>query len=193
MYSGDDTLAGGLPHSEIHGSKLAHSSPWLIAACHVLHRLCAPRHPPDALKTLDYSHYHCSFPIFQGRPAMLLITKRPTIIRFTRPRTSVISSSVGRSSLQDSHVHERHLQPAKPISPRCQPFNGSTAWSDRPATPASGKSLLHDVNEPDKDRNPCRIFDWTNSPPPAPHSCCIPKCALVEPDGIEPTTSSLQS
>lgn len=31
------------------GSKLAHSSPTLIAACHVLHRLYAPRHPPIAL------------------------------------------------------------------------------------------------------------------------------------------------
>ena len=42
----------GLPHSEIHGSKPARSSPWLFAACHVLHRLLAPRHPPDALAFL---------------------------------------------------------------------------------------------------------------------------------------------
>ena len=40
---------GGFPHSEIVGSKLAHSSPTLIAACHVLHRLYAPRHPRIAL------------------------------------------------------------------------------------------------------------------------------------------------
>ena len=40
---------GGLSHSEIVGSKLAHSSPTLIAACHVLHRLYMPRHSPDAL------------------------------------------------------------------------------------------------------------------------------------------------
>lgn len=39
----------GLPHSEIHGSKLVCSSPWLIAAYHVLHRLLEPRHPPCAL------------------------------------------------------------------------------------------------------------------------------------------------
>ena len=39
----------GLPHSEIHGSKVACTSPWLIAACHVLHRLPEPRHPPYAL------------------------------------------------------------------------------------------------------------------------------------------------
>src|SRR6478672_8512841 len=31
----------------------------LIAAYHVLHRLCMPRHPPIALKTLDRSHCQC--------------------------------------------------------------------------------------------------------------------------------------
>ena len=39
----------GLSHSEIHGSRDICSYPWLIAACHVLHRLREPRHPPDAL------------------------------------------------------------------------------------------------------------------------------------------------
>ena len=47
--------SGGLPHSEIHGSKLTRSSPRLIAACHVLHRLLTPRHPPDALLLLERS------------------------------------------------------------------------------------------------------------------------------------------
>ena len=39
----------GLPHSEIRGSQVACTSPRLIAACHVLHRLPEPRHPPSAL------------------------------------------------------------------------------------------------------------------------------------------------
>ena len=39
----------GFPHSEIAGSKVAHTSPALIAACHVLHRLCMPRHPRNTL------------------------------------------------------------------------------------------------------------------------------------------------
>ena len=42
----------GLPHSDIHGSKPARGSPWLFAACHVLHRLLMPRHPPNALIAL---------------------------------------------------------------------------------------------------------------------------------------------
>ncbi len=46
-------LSGGLPHSEIPGSKLILSSPGLIAEYHVLHRLLLPRHPPNALFALD--------------------------------------------------------------------------------------------------------------------------------------------
>ena len=44
---------GGFPHSEIAGSKPVRSSPTLIAAYHVLHRLLSPRHPPNALVALD--------------------------------------------------------------------------------------------------------------------------------------------
>ena len=62
-------IVGGLPHSEIHGSKLIRSSPWLIAAYHVLHRLCMPRHSPDALLSLDRSHRQCPpFPVPSARP-----------------------------------------------------------------------------------------------------------------------------
>ena len=52
VFSGRYRRSGGLPHSEIHGSKPARGSPWLIATCCVLHRLSVPRHPPDALHTL---------------------------------------------------------------------------------------------------------------------------------------------
>jgi hypothetical protein len=55
MDSCDDTPKGGLPHSDIHGSKPARGSPWLFAACHVLHRLLVPRHPPNALLILRSS------------------------------------------------------------------------------------------------------------------------------------------
>ena len=46
-------LSGGLPHSEIFGSKPILGSPKLIAEYHVLHRLLLPRHPPNALLALD--------------------------------------------------------------------------------------------------------------------------------------------
>ena len=44
----------GFPHSEISGSTLICSSPKLIAACRVLHRLLMPRHSPCALYSLTY-------------------------------------------------------------------------------------------------------------------------------------------
>jgi hypothetical protein len=46
---------GGLPHSEIAGSKPVCGSPTLIAAYHVLLRLLAPRHSPYALSSLTIS------------------------------------------------------------------------------------------------------------------------------------------
>ena len=42
-------FACGFPHSEIPGSKVICTSPRLIAAYHVFHRLLVPRHPPCAL------------------------------------------------------------------------------------------------------------------------------------------------
>ena len=39
----------GFPHSDIHGSKVICTSPWLFAAYHVFLRLLVPRHPPCAL------------------------------------------------------------------------------------------------------------------------------------------------
>ena len=51
----------GLPHSEIRGSTLACSSPQLIAAYHVLHRLPAPRHPPCALSSLTINYIMVRF------------------------------------------------------------------------------------------------------------------------------------
>ena len=49
----NNKLLGGLPHSEIHGSKHILGSPWLIAEYHVFHRLLLPRHSPNALFALD--------------------------------------------------------------------------------------------------------------------------------------------
>lgn len=49
----NNRMSGGLPHSEILGSKPILGSPKLIAEYHVLHRLLLPRHPPNALLALD--------------------------------------------------------------------------------------------------------------------------------------------
>ena len=47
-----EVCSAGFPHSEISGSKDICSSPKLIAAYHVFHRLLVPRHPPCALYSL---------------------------------------------------------------------------------------------------------------------------------------------
>ena len=51
-----DLTRKGLPHSEIPGSKPVCGSPRLIAACHVLHRFSAPRHPPSTLSSLTIKY-----------------------------------------------------------------------------------------------------------------------------------------
>ena len=57
-----DSSSWGFPHSEIHGSMLIYSSPWLIAVSHVLLRLLMPRHSPYALLRLNFlTAYSCSF------------------------------------------------------------------------------------------------------------------------------------
>ncbi len=56
---------------------------------------------------------------------------------------------------------------------------------------AAGKSLLHDVNELDSDRGSEPISFWTNAHDHqlfAAISSIANARALVEPDGIEPTT-----
>src|SRR2546422_4865836 len=48
------------PHSDILGSMPACGSPRLIAACHVLRRFPAPRHPPFALSSLTTNFWRTS-------------------------------------------------------------------------------------------------------------------------------------
>ena len=52
QYTVTEDYSAGFPHSEICGSMDICSSPQLIAAYHVFHRLLVPRHPPCALYSL---------------------------------------------------------------------------------------------------------------------------------------------
>ncbi len=69
---------GGFPHSEIPGSTPARGFPGLIATCYVLHRLSVPRHPPNALLTLDPAKPSCT----ENNPSPIRIR-----IRLKAPRT----------------------------------------------------------------------------------------------------------
>ena len=67
----------GLPHSEISGSTGICPSPKLFAACHVLHRLSVPRHPPCALHARSY----------YGRPSCHSVDRKPhELLLFCIPR-----------------------------------------------------------------------------------------------------------
>ena len=67
--------SAGFPHSEILGSMLMCSSPRLIAACHVLHRLLMPRHSPCALISLT-SSTHTPYPSLSPFGKSSLISSR---------------------------------------------------------------------------------------------------------------------
>jgi hypothetical protein len=94
-------IEGGFPHSEIRGSKVVRTSPRLIAAYHVLHRLSAPRHPPNTLKTLDRSHYQRP-PLGRGRIACATRGRdRKTIcFKHIRERRGQATLTTGSSSSQ---------------------------------------------------------------------------------------------
>src|SRR5271155_3932836 len=91
-------IEGGFPHSEIRGSKLVRSSPRLIAAYHVLHRLSAPRHPPDTLKTLDHSHYQ--------RPSLGSETPDPEGRRRRRWQKRPVLLQTHPRALRSSRAHD---------------------------------------------------------------------------------------
>ena len=57
QYAVTEVCSARFPHSEITGSKDICSSPMLIAAYHVFHRLLVPRHPPYALYSLIILSY----------------------------------------------------------------------------------------------------------------------------------------
>jgi hypothetical protein len=100
-------VEGGFPHSEIPGSKLVRSSPRLIAAYHVLHRLSAPRHPPNALKALDRSHDRCPHATRSLKLPVTThtVTKRPVIDPFRDPSQLLAEHDRRAPALAAPHGH----------------------------------------------------------------------------------------
>jgi hypothetical protein len=86
----------GFPHSEIHGSKRVCRSPWLIAACRVLHRRSAPRHSPFTLSSLAIKYFRresykiFAFKKFANHSILLSKTGRPETRRSPRGRPVVV-------------------------------------------------------------------------------------------------------
>jgi hypothetical protein len=220
-------VEGGFPHSEIQGSKPVRGSPRLIAAYHVLHRLSAPRHPPDTLMTLDHSHHRCPL----GEPEGSLPIKRTSTLG-TAKRRRQIHPAGGPKTFASEHVRGggRSSSPSPSPALRDPSHDGKAAGLHRPVgsgrfgklrlprgqTLGSDTFTLHDVEQLARPRasgaqpqrramrQPARPVansygaDGLDEPwgwdvvrstiPLTP-----PPGAMVEQDGIEPTTSCLQS
>ena len=86
---------GVTPHDRVPGfpirtstdQRLVGSSPWLIAATHVLHRCQTPRHPPLALCSLEEQRCSCSLCSSQGASGRA-VCSTPEMRTPARPRGS---------------------------------------------------------------------------------------------------------
>ena len=113
-------LSGGLPHSEIVGSKPILGSPTLIAEYHVLHRLLLPRHPPNALFALDLiqkkTGFFCTRPPFVKRPG---IDQKHTfpLPRLVRPGELCRPSEDGLGLVYLTWISYLHLRGRTPDPP----------------------------------------------------------------------------
>ena len=144
---------GGFPHSDIRGSTIARISPRLFAACHVLHRLLAPRHPPNALISL---HIHTTARA-QGQITPHTITLLSDssashhISAQTNPLTLVMHHN---TPIHIHHEKEQHLKPAP------QPPQGTTAQSKIGFSGSQESSSPANHNHP-----PWRRSDSNRRPP----------------------------
>ena len=121
----------GFPHSEIPGSKPACGSPRLIAACHVLHRLSAPRHPPCTLNSL--TKLEC-------------LTNRRILSLQIYLQTYKFDSVVNEHRLQDHwdpHLRESRNR-ASPDATSCGPAGG--ADRDRTDDPLVANQVLSQLS-----------------------------------------------
>ena len=188
---------GGLPHSEIRGSKLVRSSPRLIAAYHVLHRLRVPRHPPNALKALDRSH--CRYPLDAG--------ENPTrTASSATPRTAAANSASPSSRRRAGPFRFRGgTGLERPVShENCPKAEAVTLSAGLRSTPRGAPGQLFSSRCQRRRASARRKSENGSQAPenvrrlPTGFWFLISLVfadarRLVEPDGIEPTTSCLQS
>jgi hypothetical protein len=106
---------GGFPHSDIRGSTIARISPRLFAACHVLHRLLAPRHPPNALITLSSRHH---------RPH----AGPNRALRCQRSRNTKCSALTLHLTLTNQSIFTCQRTPARPPHPLAEASARRRSW-----------------------------------------------------------------
>ena len=167
----------GFPHSEIIGSKLIRSSPTLIAAYYVLHRLCTPRHPLNALKTLDRSHYQCP----QHQQRQPLLKANVSVVGIVDYHCIAAAALIGQIKLTRIHVALLFLPGVrvKRIKRRSL-YNVERSGHRSPKWQTSKLCSLYAH---------AMYLGGSRQSPAQPNF----QGKMVEPDGIEPTTSCLQS
>jgi hypothetical protein len=121
---------GGLPHSDTSGSTPARGSPKIFAACHVLLRLLAPRHPPDALLLLKNPSCSHTTSLAQD-PSNKASVSRPSVVRGEPQNASARSRRIG-----SNHTHTL-LTPERTRAAPQRPTRQQRAASIRavPSTP----------------------------------------------------------
>jgi hypothetical protein len=130
-------LRAGFPHSDIAGSKPARSSPTLFAACHVLHRLSVPRHPPNALIALDtlmHGHRYRQDPRHKA-PSPSLHPYPHSLMRYGHPMTDP-KFELSRTCVQPTRTLTRRQDCN--LSSRCKRTNPSRS----PGRPAGALRCL---------------------------------------------------
>jgi hypothetical protein len=136
-------LCAGFPHSDIDGSRDVCSSPSLIAAYHVLPRLCAPRHPPCALGSL---------PTF--RPICKLFPRTRTLVSRRKLGIRLVSESTSYSSVKDPRRLRGEIKTSIARDPRKRedPHFRIRApyWRCRSGEPERPKSRRIDVSKLDR-------------------------------------------
>ena len=232
MYSAGNTPKGRFPHSDTPGSKPARGSPRLFAACHVLHRLLAPRHPPNALLMLKHGN-NTDQPESRTRhpPTMHRTNQRParprtfahepagTVARTrSTPLLSTLKTPLNPAAPSTRGRHGPQREPIKPGQtnsrandatdkphrhPGQNPVKDRTPTRrqpSRPARPGAHQNLIHTVTKTTRTRctaanpaKPAAIRTRTPNPNHNRPKRSPPHPAVVEADGIEPTTPCLQS
>ena len=169
-------ICGGLPHSEICGSKGARPSPQLIAACHVLHRLSVPRHPPDALRRLISASSTREAP----RTEASALPDTSSVHRYLSPQPEQSSPQNQSGRTPQAQDGDRSVFA---FSSQCPISAAACATSASPSGPAI--SVLSRSSSPSAAYRASRHL--------RPRRALSSHTGLVEADGIEPTTSCLQS
>ena len=145
---------GGLPHSDTSGSKPARGSPKIFAACHVLLRLLAPRHPPDALLLLNHRQRIAAPQPRTGPIQQASVFRRQSPgVRRTRSQSQTTALSQTAGQCPSTYTHTS--RPSKRTRTTPHGDQAATAASPHPSVPSTPKGATEpDSQSPKNTKNP---------------------------------------